>query len=325
MDGENIEVNTPPNSGGGDIGAWLTLHPESIKGLTDCPDDFTAVLLPLCKWFMGLPFDRPQGLRGALFDTMQQAQRRSFENWRKQSEGGRKGGRARSESKANAVRANGCKGGRPRKSENQSTLDENQSTLDENLTTKRNDNVNDNVNETRRNDNESPPAVPPPISFNPSFVSPPERADANAIAQWAAKRLGDKYPSVGKWVDFIQRNGVNAFRGIVNEIVSEMDSGKSIGKPGAYLNTRLDAYIPPPPPPPPKTYTAQDWILCKERCRFYVAECRCKCGIKIPPEHETPPRPPQDCSMFAALQSETNTHPVSLDALAAGIGTLKRG
>ena len=283
---------TPPDSGGGDAGAWLVLYPESIKGLTDCPEDFTAVLFPLCRWFMGLPFDRPRGLAGTVFDMMQANQMRNLAL----RELKRKGGQARSERKADAARANGCKGGRPRKIENPTKPNRNPTETHNENETK--------PNETILNENETRSDAPQPFCFPDDSLTPPQLlADVGAMIDDAARTLGDCHPSRDKWRAFIQRNGGDAFRDAVKSVAEDMRNGKRIDRPGAYLNSRLDAYTPPPPPappPPPIEYGPRDWILCAERCRHYDAgPCKCSRGIDTPPEHDRPPRPPEECHAFA--------------------------
>jgi len=46
----------------------------------------------------------------------------------------------------------------------------------------------------------------------------------------------------------------------------------------------------------------ESWMLCRERC----ANCRdgagCACGVKVPPGHDNPPRPPEECPHFSAKE-----------------------
>ena len=313
-------------NGGGDAGAWLRISPDGLANLLDCPEDFTAIMLPLCRWYMGLRFERPKGLRGAVFDLMQAGQERNLATWQKVSDGGRKGGQAKSERKADAVRTNGCTGGRPRKTENQSPLGKNLSPLAENLSplaknlsnetklneTKRNETERNEtkLNKTERNETRRPQAatVSPPLSnCNDVFVSSATAHGASgdaaiaAAIEDAAQRLGDGVPSRDKWRRFMLAHGVAAFR----EIVEEVTDKAGIAKKGAYLNTRLDAYVPPAPPvhaaataQKPRAFTRGDWILCEERCAHFNAE-RTACPYsRVPPEHAANPHPPDECPHF---------------------------
>lgn len=114
-------------SGGGDAGAWLRISPDGLADILECPEDFTAIMLPLCRWYMGLRFERPKGLRGVVFDMMQAGQERNLSTWQKIRDSGRNGGQSKSERKSETARANGRNGGRPRKAENPSPLEENPS------------------------------------------------------------------------------------------------------------------------------------------------------------------------------------------------------
>lgn len=236
-------------SGGGNEGAWLRISHEGLADVLDCPEDFTAIMLPLCRWFMGLQFERPKGLRGAVFDMMQAGQERNLEAWQKARDAGRNGGQSTSEKKAEAARANGRNGGRPRNSENPSPLGKNPSTeghpLGKNPSTetKRNETI---LNQTERNETRTPQAatVSPPLSSNVVPASSlsahgvPEDAAITAAIEDTAQRLGDGLPSRDKWRRFMLAHGVAAFR----EIAAEVAGMAGIAKKGAYLNTRLDAY-----------------------------------------------------------------------------------
>ena len=294
-------------NGGGDAGAWLRISPDGLANLLDCPEDFTAIMLPLCQWYMGLRFERPKGLRGAVFDLMQAGQERNLATWQKVTDGGRKGGQAKSERKADAVRTNGCTGGRPRKDENQSPLAKNPSNETKPNETERNETK---LNKTERNETRRPQAatVSPPLSnCNDVFVSSATAHGASgdasiaAAIEDAAQRLGDGVPSRDKWRRFMLAHGVAAFR----EIVEEVTDKAGIAKKGAYLNTRLDAYVPPAPPvhaaataQKPRAFTRGDWILCEERCAHFNAE-RTACPYsRVPPEHAANPHPPDECPHF---------------------------
>lgn len=107
--------NALPPSGGGDQGAYLLLSAEGLPYLLESREDFTKVFYPLFRWFVGMDYDRPKGLAGAMFDMQASRQLRNLETWKNKSNAGKRSSAA----KAEAVRANGCKGGRPRKTENQ--------------------------------------------------------------------------------------------------------------------------------------------------------------------------------------------------------------
>lgn len=111
--------------------------------------------------------------------------------------------------------------------------------------------------------------------------------------------LGDGLPSRDKWRRFMLAHGVTAFR----EIVANVAGMAGVAKKGAYLNTRLDAYVPPAPPPKPKprTFTRGDFRLCEERCAHFNAE-RASCPYsRIPPEHADHPNPPEECPFFKGI------------------------
>jgi hypothetical protein len=306
-------------SGGGDAGAWLRISPDGLADLLECPEDFTAIMLPLCRWYMGLRFERPKGLRGAVFDMMQAGQERNLATWRKASDGGRKGGQAKSERKAETARANGCNGGRPRKAENPSPLEENPSNETERNGTK--------PNITERNETRTPQAatVSPPLSSDSvSSVAAhgaPDNAAIDAAIVDAAQLLGDGLPSRDKWRRFMLAHGVAVFR----DKVEKAAAAQGVEKRGAYLNRLLDAYTPPPvhataTAPKPLTWTREDWGLCEERCAHFNAEKMACPYSRIPPEHAKHPHPPEECPHFERCADYgENTPPVGLAALAGGI------
>ncbi len=287
---------------------------------------------------MGLRFERPKGLHGAVFEKMQADQERNLAAWLKAIEDGRRGGQAKSERKAEAARANGCNGGRPRKAENPSPLGENPSPLGENPSplgenpsneTKRNRTK---PNITERNETRTPQAatVSPPLSGDSVSVSSvtahgaPDAAITAAIVD-AAERLGDGLPSRDKWRRFMLAHGVAAFRAEVEKAAA----AQGVEKRGAYLNRLLDAYTPPQAPPPvhatatapkPLTWTREDWGLCEERCAHFNAEKMACPYSRIPPEHAKHPHPPEECPHFKRCADYgENTPPVGLAALAGGI------
>ncbi len=303
-------------SGGGNEGAWLRISHEGLADVLDCPEDFTAIMLPLCRWFMGLQFERPKGLRGAVFAKMQAGQERNLEAWRKARDAGRNGGQSTSEKKAEAARENGRKGGRPSNNENPSPLGKNPSTETETE-----------LNQTERNETRTPQAatVSPPLSNDAVSVSSvtahgaPDDAAITSAIDGAAARLGDGLPSRDKWRRFMLAHGVTAFR----EIVADVAGKAGIANKGAYLNKRLDAYVPTPPPAPkpkPHVWTRRDWCLCEERCAHFNAE-RVACPYsRIPPEKFDSPYPPEECEHFQrCADNGENTPNICLDALARDI------
>ena len=48
-------------------------------------------------------------------------------------------------------------------------------------------------------------------------------------------------------------------------------------------------------------YTANDWILCRERCAEYGVD-GCAAGVEVPPEHSPSPFPPEECAHFSDIQ-----------------------
>lgn len=308
-------------SGGGDRGAWLRISSEGLADVLECPEDFTSIMLPLCRWYMGLRFERPKGLHGAVFEKMQADQERNLAAWLKAIEDGRRGGQAKSERKAEAARANGCNGGRPRKAENPSPLGENPSNE-----TKRNGTK---PNITERNETRMPQAatVSPPLSGDSVSVSSvtahgaPDAAITAAIVA-ASQLLGDGLPSRDKWRRFMLAHGVPAFR----EIAAEVAGMANVAKKGAYLNKRLDAYVPPEPETPKplparRTFTPREWGLCRERCANFNAETATCPYSRIPPEHAANPHPPEECPHFKRCADYgENTPRMNIAALAAGIG-----
>ena len=311
-------------SGGGNEGAWLRIAPEGLAELLDCPEDFTAIMLPLCRWYMGLQFERPNGLRGAVFAKMQAGQERNLDAWLKMRDAGRDGGKSASKKKADAARVNGQNGGRPRKAETQAPLAETQAPLAENpsIKTKRNETER---KQTERNETRTPQAATVSPSFNSDSVSVPAAHGApdeiGSAIEEAAQRLGDGLPSRDKWRRFMLAHGVTAFR----EIAAEVADMANVAKKGAYLNTRLDAYVPPAPEtpkpiPPRRTFAPEDWILCRERCANFNAETEACPYSRIPPEHAANPHPPNECPHFKrCVDYGKNIPPVGLAALAAGI------
>lgn len=190
-----------------------------------------------------------------------------------------------------------------------------------------NENENENLNQTERNETRTPQAatVSPPSLSNAVTVSSipahgaPDAIDAAIVD--AAQRLGDGLPSRGKWRKFMLAHGVTAFR----QIVAEVADTANVAKKGAYLNTRLDAYVEPAPETPKprqeRTFTPRDWGLCRERCANFNAETATCPYSRIPPEHAANPHPPEECPHFKRCADYgENTPRIDFSALAAGIG-----
>jgi len=50
----------------------------------------------------------------------------------------------------------------------------------------------------------------------------------------------------------------------------------------------------------PRRYSAEEWILCAERCQHFDAKlCKCRSGCAIPPEHRPHALIPEECERFA--------------------------
>jgi hypothetical protein len=154
----------------------------------------------------------------------------------------RKGGQARSERKADAARANGCKGGRPRKIENPTKPNRNPTETHNENETKPNETIL-NENETRSD------APPPPFSnSNPAptvddlFSDSPSPAAIDAIIKRVADAMGDNRPSVHKWRKFIEERGARAFCDIAHAFCDDIRNGKQVDNMGAYFNALLDSH-----------------------------------------------------------------------------------
>lgn len=52
--------------------------------------------------------------------------------------------------------------------------------------------------------------------------------------------------------------------------------------------------------------TVKDWELCKERCANCANGISCVKGVKIPPTKDTPPKPPEECPHYYALNTAKN-------------------
>ena len=243
-------MSNPIESGGGDEGAWLLVFPEGVAGLLESQDDFMAVMFPLCRWYMGKSFVRPQGVSGVAFDMMQAAQARNLQVWHDRREGGRKGGQAKGGRKAEAARANGRKGGRPRNAENPSTaLVKNPSNETE---TKPNSNKTKTEKETKPRAHESvsistsvfeSDSILDSISAaSDGIAETVARLTPDELMRRAADAIGDRQPSIASWRDFIDRHGKAAFREAAHEVCEQRRNGKTIANGGAYLNALLAKY-----------------------------------------------------------------------------------
>lgn len=52
--------------------------------------------------------------------------------------------------------------------------------------------------------------------------------------------------------------------------------------------------------------SVKDWELCKERCANCANGISCVKGVKIPPTKDTPPKPPEECPHYYALNTAKN-------------------
>lgn len=320
------------SSGGGDRGAWLMVSHEGIASLLESPEDFTAVMLPLCRWFMGLPFERPAGLRGTVFEMMQSRQIRSLALRETRRDAGKK----KSDEKTEAARANGLKGGRPRKDEpNRNPTETQQKPITE-TETETEPKLDKTETEPKPRAGAREPASAS-VSFSDSVDSIIGSASADALERIttdelirrAADAIGDSKPSTSRWRDFIERQGKAAFCRAVREVRERMRTG-TIDNGGKYLNALLNKYgqpeaAPPTPAPPaapkPRTWTRADWALCEERCARFDAKKGCCPYSRTPPEHAAHPHPPEECQCFGKLPATDEAAPPlpSIAELAKGI------
>lgn len=113
--------------------------------------------------------------------------------------------------------------------------------------------------------------------------------EAKAAIGKAAKELNGN--PCQKWHRFISEYGVKVF----NEVLSRTLNSSGVRNPAAHFTAALNEYVPAPPqqPEPPPVYEAEDWSLCRERCKNCTGN-GCKLGVKKPPQVTLTP-PEQYC------------------------------
>ena len=233
--------NALPPSGGSDQGAYLIIDAEGLPNLLESTDEFNAVFYPLLRWFCGLDFERPRGLAGALFDKLAARQLRNLEVWKNKSKAGKKSTVA----KAEAVRANGCKGGRPRKAEN---LTETKQEPNRNLTETKDPNPNHNPDlnpnqeevvamqasnnlESNKKENEPKPRVLPAAATDDKSSSKEKIIEHEARSRLIAQGLSAEEAT--KRLNAVRE----AFKAQAHELKAE--NFKGISNPKNYLVAKL--------------------------------------------------------------------------------------